>query len=359
MSGGSLSKTANIIQVSNGATFTAATSSPLISLSNGATLTGTTPNGFSGALLSIAGFGGPSGTAPATATFGGPLLSVTGGTLNMPRDLFLGAIAGGTVIANDATQAFVSLSGGAHTVGSAAFTQLFRLTGLNTNPLADTDLLPVASIFNLGTDKPLQRSGVGAFLSLSNGATLNTNEGFFLDTALLNASAPLLDLSGGSTMTTAFDAINLNQRAKLTSLVQPLVKINGGTLTINGNAVRVNNSALVTGDLFSIANGGRININGANNAALFLSGTSAVNITGFVVNFTGVGNQLNIANTLCPATCFTTSSGINVSLQGGATSAQILGGLGTAINNPGGNTSPSASAAVVIINGTTSKVSLP
>jgi hypothetical protein len=365
MSGGSLTKNANLLGVVNGATFTSTATGPLISLSNGATVTGSTPNGFSGAILSVSGFGGPSGTGPTTATFGGPLLNVTGGTLNMPRDLFLGAIAGGTVIANDPTQAFVSLSGGTHTVGSAVFTQLFRLTGINT--ALDTDLLitGIGGVITVGTDRPLQRSGAGALLSLSNGATLNTNEGLFLDTALLNASAPVFDLAGTSTLTTAADAINLNQNAKLTS-IGPLVQINGGTLNINGSAFRVagGSGLAVTGDLLSIANGGKLNI--TNGGALFVSGGSVVNITGALVNFTGTGgNGLKITNTLCTGCIAFGDFSIPVELRNGAIAGNVTITVSTAtlkgspalgtltVSNPG---VAAGSTAVIILDGATSKV---
>jgi hypothetical protein len=364
MSGGSLTKTGNILAVTNGATFTSTATGPLISISNGATVTGSTPNGFSGAFLSISGFGGPSGTGPTTATFGGPLLDVTGGTLNMPRDLFLGAIAGGTLIANDPAQPFVSLSGGTHTVASAAFTQLFRLTGLNTALDTDPLITGISGVITVGTDRPLQRSGPGAFLSLSNGATLNTNEGLFLDTALLNASAPLFDLAGTSTLTTASDAINLNQKAKLTAM-GPLVQINGSTLNVTGSAIsaRLGSGLAVTGDLFSISNAGKLNI--TNGGALFVSGGSVVNVTGALVNFSGTGgNELRITNTLCTSCTAFGDFSIPVELRNGAilgnvtitaSTATIKGSvLGSIIPSVPG-TSP-GSTAVIILDGATSKV---
>ena len=366
MSGGSLTKNGNILDVTNGATFTSTTTSPLISISNGATVTGSTPNGFSGAFLSISGFGGPSGTAPATATFSGPLLSVTGGTLNMPRDLFLGAIAGGTVIANDPTQAFVSLSGGTHTVGSVPFTQLFRITGLNTALDTDPLITGIGGIITVGTDQPLQRSGSGAFLSLSNGATLDTNQGLFLDRALLGASAPLFDLSGSSTLTTASDAINLNQNAKLTS-VGPLVKINGSTMNINRSAVRVAGGSGLSisgnGDLLSISNGGKLNI--TNGGALFVSGGSVVNVTGALVNFSGTGgNQLNITNTLCTSCSGFGDFFIPVELRNGATAGNVtitvstntIKGSGLGAINLSNPTIAPGGTAVIILDGATSRV---
>jgi len=356
MNGGTVTKNANILQVLNGATFASTTTSALISLTNGATIIGTTPSPFSGAILNVQGFGSSNGTTPASATLGGPLLTASGSTINMPRDLFLGAINGGTVIANDPTQPFVSLSGGTHSVGTQAFTQLFRLTGLNTATDTDTNItsIQIAPI-TVGTDRPLQRSGTGAFLSLSSGATLNTNEGLFLDTALLNASASLLDMSGGSSLTTAGDGINLNQKAKLTA-IGPVIKVNGSTLNVNGSAFRVAGGSgfTVSGDLVSVINGGTVNI--PNGALLFASGGSVVNVTGAPLAFGGTaGNTINITNNFC--TSCTIINTLRVETRNGATPSNITM-TGTAVRNVGLGTVNlgSASTAIIVIDGANTKV---
>ena len=361
MTGGAslnLTSALGIVSVFNGASVSSTTTSPFISIS-GSTVTQTNPSGFFNTLAAVGGLGGPSGTTPSTFTLAGPLLSVSNGTLNLQGGLvsvgnISGAFGTGTLIANDPIQPFVSLSGGTHSIANVSGGALFVLRGINTALSVD----PVTAGLTLGTDQPLQRSGSGAFLQLSNGATLNTPRAVFLDTALLSASAPLLEITSGSSLTFSSEAITLNQRANLTSLVQPLLKVNGGTLTINGNAIRVaGGSALVTGDLFSVSGGGTLRIQNGG-AALFVSGSSIVNIGGFLVNFTGVGNTVSISNGLCP--CFTTSSGINVALQNGATSASVIGGFGTAVKNAAGNTfSVGAADAVIVINGGGSKVTVP
>jgi hypothetical protein len=183
----------------------------------------------------------------------------------------------------------------------------------------------------------------------------------FLDTALFSATAPLLDLTGSTTtLTTASDAINLNQRAKLTA-TGPMFRVNASTMNINGAAVRVaGGSGMVATDLFSVSGGGRVNITGG--PALFVSGGSVVNITGFLVNFTGTGNQVNITNNLCNPSCFATSTipSLNIQTQNGAALGPLLSASGIAVNNLAGNTfSVGANSAVIVIDGANSVVKVP
>jgi hypothetical protein len=357
-----------IVNLFGGPTVTSTTSNPFISIT-GSTMNQTNPSGFSNSLAIVGGLGGPSGTTPATLTLAGPLLSVSNSTLNLQGGLVAigntsGAFGTGTLIANDPTQPFVSLSGGTASIANVANGRLFVLRGTNT--ALDTDPLITALLtpITVGTNQPLQRSGSGAFLSLSNGATVTTQQAFFMDTALLSASAPLLDLSGGSTLTTASDGINLNQKAKLTS-IGPLVQINGSTLNINGSAIRAQfgSGLAVTGDLFSISNAGKLNI--TNGGALFVSGGSVVNVTGALVNFSGTGgNQLNITNTLCTGCVAFGDFSIPVELRNGAIAGNVTitvstntikgSGLGTlTVSNQG---VAAGSTAVIILDGATSKV---
>ena len=180
-----------------------------------------------------------------------------------------------------------------------------------------------------------------------------------LDTALLAASGPLLEVKGGSSLTTAAEALNLFQNAKLTS-IGPIVKIDASTLTVaSSNALGVRNGSFVgiTGDLFSIANAGKLNI--SNGSAIFASGGSVINISGALVNFSGTGgNQLNITNTSCVVSC-TLIGGVNVLLQNSASSGNVS--ITNPIKNNGlgsVNLSNAATTAVIVVNGATTKVTV-
>ena len=279
------------------------------------------------------------------------LLSVAS-TLNYQGRL-VSASNGGQIIETHPTSDFVSISGGNHAIATlAAFPGMFGLFGRSTNTVLDTDpLITTLGSITVGTDQPLQRSGAGAFLNLSNGAALSTQQAVFLDTALLSASAPLLEMSGSSTMTTAGNAINLNQKAKLAS-IGPLLKINGSALTVNGSAFRLGGGSglAVTGDLLSISGGGSLNIN--NGGALFVSGGSIVNITGALVNFGAGGGALNITNNFCSGNICTVFTAANfasftVASQPGATI--VITPSGTQIvKGAGALTCPGSCAAVFV-----------
>jgi hypothetical protein len=365
--GATVTTNAPVLSVFNGGTFTSTTTSPLISL-NASTLTQTQTSGFGNPMLAVDGLGGPSGTSPATVTLSGQLLSVSNGSQLINQGLLQGRFVdsrnGARIIESHPTSPFVAMSGGTHSVDG----ELFVLLGRSTNTTTDTDPLitsiQLASI-TVGLDQPLQRSGSGALLQLSNGATLNTRQAIFLDTALFSASAPVLDLAGSTTsLTTATDAINLNQKAKLTA-TGPLFRINASTVNVTGSAFRVGagSGMVVNGDLFAISNAGKLNI--TNGGALFVSGGSVVNITGALVNFSGTsGNLINITNTnglnLCVSTCSTIGSpGINVLATNGAVITQT-GGPGTTIKNSGlGSISLSSGLVPVIIaDGANTKVNL-
>jgi hypothetical protein len=352
--GATLNLNSDIIGIFNGGTLTSTTTSPFISV-DGSTVRQRPPSGFFQSVLEVNGFGGLSGTTPATATLSGPLLSVVnGGTFDFNGRLVL-ANTGGIIVANDPTGAFVSLSGGSHSIATLSGSRLFELLGRST---ATTTEVQSGNTLTLGTDQPLRRSGSGAFLELSTGAILTTQQGLFLDTALLAASAPLLALTGSSSLTTTVDWLNLTQKAKLTS-VGPIAKIDASTLTISsGHALKVQSGSFVgiTGDLFSIANAGKLNI--SNGGAIFASGNSVVNISGALVNFSGTGgNQINLTNTLC--TSCTVIGGLNVQLQNSALAGNVA--IAGAIKNGGLgaiNLSNAGTTAVIIVDGASTKVTI-
>jgi hypothetical protein len=356
-----------VLSVFNGATFTSTTTSPLISLSS-ATLTHVPPSGIlpPGALLNVQGVGGPSGVAQATVTLSGPLLSVTGSTLNYQGRLLLSR-EGGRIIETHPTSPFVSISGGSHSISSSSgFNGMFALLGRAGAALvtqSDTDpLITALGSLTIGTDVPLSRTGSGALFELSNAATVTTQQALLnVDSAVLSATWPILSVKGGSTFTSATDAISLNSNAKITA-VGPVFRIDGSTVNLtNGSAFRVGccpSGFSVSGDLLSIINGGKLNI--TNGAILKVDGGSLVNISGAIVNFGGTGgNQINITNTngqnLCAVSCLAVG-GINILATNGATITNV-GGPGSAIKNGGlGSVNTAINVPAIIADGAGTKV---
>jgi hypothetical protein len=157
-----------------------------------------------------------------------------------------------------------------------------------------------------------------------------------LDPALLDATVPILNLTGGSLTTTA-DAVTLaNQSHLRTNPLSPtdLIAMNVGTLTVNnGSLVNVTGGSklAVSGNFLTMSGGATLNI--PNGLLLSVSGGSFARITGALVNFTGAGNVINLNNGLAVTG---TIGGIPVfSSLGGTTgftvtSATPIVGLGTA-----------------------------
>jgi hypothetical protein len=275
--------------------------------------------------------------------------------------------AGGRITEDHPSRAFVSINSGSHKIATDAGNAIFRLfgrSGATTSQVIDTsELTSSSSTLDLGTDEPLRRSGSGAFLEVSNASVTTSNAGaggalLLIDDALLNATAPILNLKSGGSLTTAAEGINLTAKSKLVA-TGPLLKIDGGTLTIgNGSAVNAGGGSFlsVTGDLISMI-GGTLNV--SNGALLKSAGSSVVRIGGGLVNFNNSGATINLTNNLCAPSGCTIINGVKFFFTNGGTSANVSvsgspfknAAVSTTVNlSNGGNT------AHVIVDGAGSKV---
>lgn len=271
----------------------------------------------------------------------GTLLSAQNSDLAIPLGL-MEIFDGGRLVVSGSTDPLVSLVGGTHVSGVS-------MIGLGGNTTA-TD--PKTGL-TLGTDKPLQHGGV---LLQTSGATVSGQQFLRVDTALLEASAPLLSLNAGSNFTTSIDAVLLSFQAKVTSL-GPMVKLDASTLNVNSRALLfvAGGSALtVTGNLLQLANGSTLSL--LDGAVLRVTGGSIVDISGALVAFSGTGgNQINVTNTLCPCVDI---GGIPVALTGGASSANV------SITNPikdsslGSINLSSSGTALILVDGSSTTVTI-
>ena len=339
---------ASVVGVFNGSTLTSTTTAPLLQLAGTNLTAGTTFSG--GEVLQVNG-----GTSPALVTLNGPVLTTDpGSSLNLPGALF-GSFLGGQLVVNGSTDALFSLNGGTHAFGSGAppgEDSTFVLNGLATETALDEES---GTTLDLGTRRPVQAAGS---LLETTGATVTTNKLVRLDTALLEASAPILNFRAGSNITVANDAIDLIQKAKLTSSdINPLVRLDASTLTIlNGAAVAVRGGSFlnVRNDLFAINNGSTVNVN--NGPFLLVSGGSVVRIQNALINFGGVGNTVNITNNFCSVEC-ATIGGLRVLVQNGAVGGQSS--IFNPIQNPtGGTINIPATAAHIVLDGPGSRVQI-
>jgi hypothetical protein len=330
--GSVLSVTRALVEVSSNATLIDTSAPRLVSLSGGTLTLGPAANAF---LLNSAG----------TATLAGGLLDATDTDIIAAGD-FVRALGGGRVIVTGSTGPLVSLTGGTHQFGAAG--NMYRLSG------SATAVDPLSGL-TLGTAEPVQAGGP---LFQAVGATATTQRAVRLDVALLQASAPLLDLRANgavaSGLTTTSNTIDLTSRAKLNATA-PVIALNGSRLTVTGGSlvnVAGGSHLAVTGNLLSVANGSQLAI--ANGTLLFAAGGSVVNISGALLSFGGTGSTVTVSNTLCPCTVI---GGLPVRLSGGALAANVS--IANPIQNAAGNTvSVAAGAAAIRVDGAATRVTI-
>jgi hypothetical protein len=276
------------------------------------------------------------------ATLAGPLLASLDSDLTVPFSLL--SIYQGGSLTTSTTEPLVRLDNGNHTIGSVGL-PIFDIWGVNSATDAQTGL-------TLGTDRPLQHAG--PLLETSN-ATVSAPQAVRIDTALLEATAPLLNLRNGSKLSTAADAVQLSYQARVASLGS-LVKLDRSTMVVaSGAALSVGGGSLlhVTGDVFSLANGSTLSV--LRGPLVSLSGGSIMTVNGALIGFGGVGgNTVSVSNSLCPCTSI---GGIPVSLTGGAVAANVS--ITGAIKNGNlGALNVAPNAAVIRVDGPGTKVTI-
>lgn len=312
--------------VGAGNTLTSAQTTPLVQLTN-------QPRSFDSLIAVCCG---------GKASLAGPLLLASNSDLKVPFSLVT-LIQGGS-LASSSTDPLVLLEGGTHSFGSIGL-PIFDLSGVSTAVDSETGL-------TLGTDRPLQAAGP---VFEASGATVHAYQAARVDTALLEATAPLLALRDGSKLTSDTDAVQLSYQAKVSSLGS-LVRLDRSSLVVSsGAALNLAGGSLlrVTGDLFSLSNGSTLQV--LSGPLVSLSGGSILSVSGALVAFGGTGaNTVSVANALCPCTSI---GGIPVSLTGGAQASNVS--ITGAIKNSGlGSLSLAPNAAVIRVDGAATKVTI-
>jgi hypothetical protein len=183
----------------------------------------------------------------------------------------------------------------------------------------------------------------GSLLEETNGATVAAARLTGVNAALLDASAPLLSLTGKSVFVSSSDAVDLASVNKATQFAS-LAKLDASTFTVKvGAALNLTGGSVVTvlGDLFTLTNKSTLAV--LSGPLISLSNNSALNITGAILNFLGTGNTVRVTNSLCAGAC-PTISGIPVFITGGA-----IVSLSNPIKNSSGNTITYSSASAALI----------
>jgi hypothetical protein len=210
---------------------------------------------------------------------------------------FLRLDSGARIIQNG-SDPLVSMSGGSLSVGTGGAGHLFDLVGRASATEVDLE-----TGLRVGSDRPIQPGTQAPVFETDNAAVVNVRgSAYKIDTALLEATAPLLNLKGGTVFTTGDDAIDLVGRAKVSipNDAVAMITLRSSTLNVNGNLVSVRGgSGLdIANNLVSLADGSILNIRGG--ALLFVSGGSSVSIGRSLVSFSGSGNILNVSNSFAP-----------------------------------------------------------
>ena len=204
----------------------------------------------------------------------------------------------------------MSLQGGSYSLGHLSGTAIFDFWGTETNLDPQTGV-PVTSGSTVTHNGPL--------LQASDGATINTQKVLKLDTALLEATMPVIRLlgsiNGQTSLTTENSTIDLI-RSRMTS-VGPVIALDRGLINVHNGALinLTSGSQLITlGDLLSLSNGSRINV--FNGPLINVAGAGSVlDVSGALVNFGGTGgNHIIVNNRIAPTA---TQSGLPVSATGG------------------------------------------
>ena len=281
--GGTIGAGGSIVSVSQGGTLTSTGQGALVQF-NGTTATASS-------LLSVVGSG-------SSATLSGTLLSAQGGSLGI-SGLGLVDISNGGRVTSSSTQPFVN---------------------------------------KFGQQRPLQHNGRGALLEASNSAFVNIRGAngtiLRLDTALLDATAPIFLLTTAARVQTSGNGIDLvrNARLQASNASDAVVRIESQARmdVLNGHLASVSASRLnVAGDLVRMGSNSLLNV--TNGVLLSVLNGGIANINGALVSFTGLGGTINITNTLAPTTFI---AGIPVNVAPGGNIAIGQGALaGLNVNN--------------------------
>lgn len=184
----------------------------------------------------------------------------------------------------------------------------------------------------LGSDRPLQPGPGAAGFRADRGTTAAIERSAYrIDTALLEATAPLLEVLAGSAVSTGRHAIDLAGRARLevSGDGRSLVRLDGGRLAVQGSLVYVAGGSRlgVGGDLVAMSGGSVLVVR--DGVLLDVRGGSIADIRGALVRLDGSGNVIAVTNNVPPRAII---NGVPVGGQVGNVriTGDALAGLGTA-----------------------------
>jgi FecR protein len=240
----------------------------------------------------------------------GSLLKATSSNLNVPYSLL--GLTNGSRLFSTSDDGLVDLQGGNYFLSTLKGTAIFDFWGTATTVDSKTGV-------DVGSGPTITHGG--PLLQASDGATINTQKLLKLDTALLDATLPVIRLLGSAnahtSLTTETGTLDLI-KSKITS-VGPIIALDKALITVN-NGPLINLSSgsqlIALGDLLSLTNGSKINV--VNGPLISVTGTgSLLDVSGALVHFGGTGgNKIIVNNGTAPTA---TLSGLPVSATSGGT----------------------------------------
>jgi len=313
-----------LYSVANGEKFVGPRLAPLVGVSNLSLM-------FDSALVAT----GPT----SSVSLSGPLLKAQASNLTVPFSVL--GMHNGSRLVSTSNDPLVWLQGGNHSLSTITGNSIFHLWGTETAVDPQTGV-------EVGTTPSVTHNG--PLFQASDGATINTQKVLKLDTALLEATMPVIRLlgsiNGQTSLTTENSTIDLI-RSRMTS-IGPVIALDRGLINVHNGALinLTSGSQLITlGDLLSLANGSRINV--FNGPLINVAGAGSVlDVSGALVNFGGTGgNRIIVNNSIAPTA---TRSGLPVS----ATTGGSVSIGPNPIRNPGlGNISVTGSLIQATNNG--------
>ena len=213
---------------------------------------------------------------------------------------FLRLDDGSRIVQAGAGEPLVWMRGGSLSVGTGSDGgHLFELIGRSGATAVDLE-----TGLTVGTDRPLELGTQATVFEADNGATVSIRgSAYKIDTALLEATAPLLNLNGGTAVTTSGHVVDLVRQAKvsLPNDALAMISLNGSSLSVlSGHLVNVAGGSVlnIAGNLVSLGNGSTLTL--FNGLLVNVSGGSSASIGRSLVSFSGTGNALYITNSVIP-----------------------------------------------------------
>src|SRR5262249_32813302 len=233
------------------ATLTSTTTSPLLQFDHSSLSVGTAT--LLGSVLNVGDTGGLTGTAPATVSLMGPLLSATNGSALTVTGRLANLLSGGQVSVTGSADPFVSITGGTHALATNSGAGMFTI--------------------NAGASLSLS----GGLLALSSATVTTSGQLLQSATGVLTTGGPLLAGDGGSLTSSTPNALMTIGANSITSPQQVVRLVNNFSLGLKGALLNAADVVFTTPNnqfsFFAVVDGASVTTTGTSAPLLQFTGT--------------------------------------------------------------------------------------